>query len=556
MTTEHATKSGARPEPEPRVTAAALGSDRAIECRDPATLELLGSVPVMGPEQVRAVVARARVAQRDWSTTSFAERRAVMRALLDAILARQAEICRLCVRDSGKTMVDAELGEILPVCEKLRYVMAHGERDLAPERRASGPLAHKRARVEYEPLGVVGVLCPWNFPFHNLYCPLVPALFAGNAVVAKVSEWTSWSAAALVAIVRDVLRERGHSPDLVGLVTGYGETGAALVSGGVDKVFFTGSPENGKKVMETAARSLTPVVLELGGKDPMIVCDDADLDHAARQAMLGVFTACGQMCVGAERIYVHAGVYDAFLEKVTRSVRALRQGPAPLFEAGPADPSRRELVDVGAMTMPRQLEILEALVGDAVQKGARVLVGGKRAAGLGGQFFEPTLLVDVTHAMRITQEEQFGPIMVVMRFGSDQEAVRLANDCPYGLGASVFSRDAARAARITREVRAGMAVVNDYGLAYMIQSLPFGGIGRSGFGRINGREGLRACCHTKALVTDRVPLGAGVAVYPVRRETFGVLEHAARLVYGRGLGTRAQAALGAARAVVRMLRGR
>jgi acyl-CoA reductase-like NAD-dependent aldehyde dehydrogenase len=506
----------------------------------------------MDATAVGACVAAAREAQRAWSHTSFDERRHVMRALLATVTRRQEEICRAAVRDSGKTLVDAALGEIFPVCEKLRYVIAHGARDLAPERRASGPLMHKAARVEYHPLGVIGVICPWNFPFHNLWCPAIPALFAGNGVVAKVSEWSSWSSRLYLDLLRDVLRARGHSPDLVQVVTGQGDTGAALVRSGVDKVFFTGSPQNGRKVMATASESLTPVVLELGGKDPMVVCDDADLDHAVSQAMLGVFTACGQMCVGAERLYVYDAVYDEFVRRVTAHVSGLRQGP-PLGAA---------TVDVGAMTMPRQLDVLDDLIADAVRKGARVLVGGNRRdanqadeEGV-GQFFAPTVLVDVDHTMRITQEEQFGPVMVIMRVHSDEEAVRLANDCPYALGSSVFTRDARRGERIARGIRAGMTVVNDYGLAYMIQSLPFGGVGLSGFGRINGREGLRACCNTKAVVTDRVPLGAGVSVYPVAPETSGVLADAVRLLYGEGIGVRARALVGAARGALAIARRR
>src|SRR5512139_2535584 len=217
---------------------------RVVPCHDPATLEPLGSVVAMSLDEVRAVVERGRVAQRAWAKTSFAERRAVLRDVLGYIVAHQEEICRLCVRDSGKTMVDAALGEVFPVCEKIRYVIDNGEADLAPEPRASGFLMHKKAWVEYQPLGVVGVLCPWNFPFHNLFCPTVPALFAGNAVVAKVSEHTSWSAAPLCDIFRKVLAARGHDPDLVQIVTGYGETGAALVRSCVDKIFFNGSPAN------------------------------------------------------------------------------------------------------------------------------------------------------------------------------------------------------------------------------------------------------------------------------------------------------------------------
>ncbi|HTJ85115.1 MAG TPA: aldehyde dehydrogenase family protein [Polyangiaceae bacterium] len=509
-------------------------SPRTVVCHDPATLEPLGEIVAMSEPEVRAVVARGRAVQAAWAKTSFAERRAVLRDLLTAIVEQQDEICRLASKDSGKTMVDALLGEVFPVCEKIRYVLSHGEKDLAPERRPSGFLMHKKAWVEWSPLGVVGVICPWNFPFHNIYCPMVPALFAGNAVVCKVSEHTSWSAEPLVRIVRDVLTKRGHDPDLVQYVTGFGETGAALVRSGVDKIFFTGSPENGMKVMKTASENLTPVVLELGGKDPMIVCDDADLDHAVRQAMLGVYTACGQMCVGAERIYVFESVYDAFVEKVEAKVRALRQGPPQDGDVGE--------VDVGAMTMPGQLDILDRLVGDAVQKGARALVGGKRNASLRGQFFEPTILVDVDHTMQITQKEQFGPIMVIVKVHGEEDAIRLANDCPYALGSSVFTKDVARGERIARRIRAGMSVVNDYGLAYMIQSLPFGGVGLSGLGRINGREGLRACCNEKAMVSDRVSLAAGVSVYPIQRATFDVTKSVIGLIYGDGVVAKGRAA--------------
>lgn len=499
----------------------------------------------MDEAAVNAVVAAARVAQAAWAQTPFAERRAFLRELLDEIIASQEEICELAVRDSGKTMVDAALGEVFPVCEKIRYLIDNGQADLEPEERSSGFLRHKKARVEYHPLGVVAVICPWNFPFHNIYCPMVPALFAGNAVVAKVSEHTTWSAEPLMAITKRVLRRRGHDPNLVQLVLGYGDSGEALVRSDVDKVFFTGSPENGVKVMAAASDALTPVVLELGGKDPMIVCDDADLDHAVEQAMLGVFTACGQMCVGAERIYVQAGVYDEFLRRALARVKTLRQG-SPLDEQ----------VDLGAMTMPRQLDILEGLIADAEAKGARVLVGGHRNAEAGTQFFAPTIVADVHHGMRITQEEQFGPIMVIMRFDTDRDAIRLANDCPYGLGSSVFSRDPARAEAIAAGVRAGMTVVNDYGLAYMIQSLPFGGVGRSGFGRINGREGLRACCNTKAVVTDRVALGGGVSVYPIVDATFPLVRNVIESIYAPTVSAKGRAAGRALRHVVDVARAR
>jgi acyl-CoA reductase-like NAD-dependent aldehyde dehydrogenase len=531
-----------------------------IPAVDPANGERLGELRSMDRAEVGAAVSRARAAQVAWGTTTFGERRRVLRTLAELIVERHESICEIAVRDSGKTMVDAALGEVFPVLEKIRYVLRHGERDLRTEKRSSGILAHKSARVEYLPLGVVGVICPWNFPFHNLLCPLVPALFAGNGVVSKVSEHTSWSAEPYLALVRDALVRHGHDPELVQVVTGYGATGNYLVTSGVEKIFFTGSPQNGRKVMEAASAAPTEVVLELGGKDPMIVCDDADLEHAAEQAMLGVFTACGQMCVGVERVYVHDAVYDAFVAKVTAGAQRLRQGVPP--HPGRTGKARTtETVDCGAMTMPRQLDILDELVADAVTQGARVLVGGGRASDAGPQFFAPTILVDVTHEMRIAREEQFGPIMVIFRVRSDEHAIECANDTEYGLGSSVFTRDAARGDRIARQLRTGMTVINDYGIAYMVQALPFGGEGISGVGRINGREGLRGCCHVKAVVADRWPLSrlpsrGGVSVYPIQETTYALVQSVSGLIYAPGMRAKAGHALKAARTFARELRSR
>jgi acyl-CoA reductase-like NAD-dependent aldehyde dehydrogenase len=240
-----------------------------------------------------------------------------------------------------------------------------------------------------------------------------------------------------------------------------------------------------------------------------------------------VFTACGQRCVAAERLSVFDAVYDEFVRRVSERVRALRQGP-PTEDAGGQ-------FDVGAMTMPRQLEIIERQVEDARQKGARVLAGGRRNPSLRGQFWEPTLLVDVTHDMAVAQEETFGPVMTIMRVRSEDEAVRLANDCAYGLGSSVFTRDAARGERMAQRISAGMTVINDYGLAYMMQSAPFGGVRTSGFGRINGREGLRACCNIKTVVGDRLPIHQAVSFYPIRKATFPLLQNVISIIYGTGV---------------------
>ena len=514
----------------------AAESGSTIRCFDPATGESLGEAQVMSPEEVGQRIIRARRAQASWGQTSFAERRRVLKHLLDALLEQADELCDIIVRDAGKTRENAMLGEIWPICEKLRWTIRHGERHLRPERVSSGLLAHKRAVVEFHPLGVIANICPWNFPLQNILGPTIPALMAGNAVLVKVSEWTSWSATAFQAFLDRVFRDCGHSTDLVQIITGYGETGAALVSGGVDKVFFTGSVSNGRKVVSESAKSLTPVVLELGGKDPMIVCDDADLDQAAHAAVSGTCIASGQMCLATERIYVFDRVHDEFVDKVVKIVSRLRQGP-PRGEAP---------VDVGAMTMPGQVDIVQRLVDDAVARGAKVLVGGR--AGEGRRYFAPTVLAGVDHSMAITREETFGPVISIIRVRDEAEAIERANDSRFGLSASVFSRDHRRAARIGRKLVAGSTCMNDFALGYMAQALPFGGTKDSGFGRLNGREGLRACTNIKSYVDDRLPIHRAHALFPVQPGAYAMTREAIRLVYGAGWGRRVEAALDLGRA--------
>ena len=509
---------------------------RTIVCRNPATGELLGEVPAMDAAEVRARLGRARLAQLAWAKTSFAQRREVLRCLLDLILDRKDELCRMIAAEAGKTLQNAIMGEIFPVCEKLRYTIKTGERDLRPERVSSGLLMHKKAAIEFHPLGVIGIISPWNFPFQNILGPTIPALFAGNAVLCKVSEWSSYSAQRVQAMFDEVLRRCGHSPDLVQLLTGYGDTGAALTRSGVDKIIFTGSVHNGRRVLEGSVENLTPVILELGGKDPLIVCDDADLEQAVAGALAGVFISSGQMCLAAERVYVMDGIYDRFVSAVVAEVQLLRQGD-PLAGDGAS-------VDVGAMTMPGQVDIVERLVKDALAKGARALVGGQRGQGP-GQFFQPTVLVGLTHDMEILQHESFGPVMCILRCRDDEDAVRLANDSGFGLGSTVFSKDHGRARRIADRLVAGSTSMNDYGLCYMANALPFGGVKQSGFGRLNGREGLRACCNIKSVLSDRFPLHIPSKIYPVKRGDYEMVDAAVELLYRRanwdGLRARARA---------------
>ena len=499
-----------------------------IPCFDPATLEPLGEVPVDGPDAVAAAVQAARAAQRRWATTSFAERRRVLERVLEHLLGHADELCEAVVRDAGKTRENAMLGEIWPVADKLRWTIRRAERHLRPEKVSSGLLVHKRARIEYHPRGVIGVIAPWNYPLQNLLGPAIPALMAGNAVVLKPSEQVAWSAARFLRIFEEALTACGHSTDLVQIVQGYAATGQALIRSGVDQIIFTGSLPNGRRVLAEAAEQVIPVVLELGGKDPFIVCDDADLEQAVHAAMAGVYIHCGQNCLAAERMLVFDGIYDRYEARLTELVAALRQGP-PLGD---------EVVDCGAMVSPHQIDIVERLVNEAVAAGARVLAGGERALAGQGQFFQPTLLADVTPEMAIYREEVFGPVALLLRVSGEDEAIRLANDTTYGLGCTVLTRSGARARRIHRQIEAGMVSVNDFGLTYMAQELPFGGVKSSGFGRLNGRDGLRACCHPKAVLEDRLPFHQPVKLYPVRRGDYDVARGTIRMLYSRGLGAR------------------
>ena len=509
----------------------AVPRDRIV-CVEPSTRAHLGPVRVDSAEDVAAAVRAARVAQERWREAPFAVRRRVLERLLAHVVDHADELCELVCRVSGKTRENALMGEIWPVAEKLRWTIANGERHLLPERVSSGLLAHKRATIEYAPRGVVGAIVPWNYPLQNVMNPAIPALMAGNGAVIKASEWVAWSSARFPRIFDEALSAEGFSPALVRVLNGYGETGAALVGAGVDVVIFIGSVPNGRRVLEAAARALVPCILELGGKDPLVVCDDADLEQAAHAAMSGCFIHCGQNCVASERILVHEAVYADFERRVAGLTRALRQGP-PLGG----------VVDVGGMTTPLQLGGVERLVKRAVAEGATLVTGGKPALASTGAYFEPTILSGVTPAMEIMQEETFGPVMLLCRVRDDEDAIAVANATRFGLGASVMSKDARRARAIARRIEAGMAAVNDFGgVTYMAQDLPFGGVKESGFGRLNGRDGLRALTHPRALLEDRLPLHFASRLFPVGAASFARTRAAIDLVYGPGLGRRVRGA--------------
>ena len=499
-----------------------------IPCVDPATRAPLGEVRIDSPEDVDCAVARAKNAQKTWRKTSFGERRNVLRQLLAYTVENKDEICLTVQRDSGKTRENALIGEIWPTCEKFRWVIKNGEKHLRPERVSSGLLLHKKARLEYHPLGVVGAIIPWNYPFQNIVNPLIPALMSGNAIVIKPSEWVAWSSAKFVAALRRTLEEAGHDPDLVQAVQGYGPTGAALARSAVDTIHFIGSGKNGRHVIQASAERMIPVVMELGGKDPFIVCDDADLEQAVHASLAGCYINCGQNCVASERILVHDAIFDAFEKRAAELVCEFRQGNG-----------REAVVDVGAIVTPLQLDVIENAVRGALAQGARLVTGGSRTLSDKGDYFEPTILADVTPDMSIAQEEVFGPVMLLMRVRDDSEAIEIANGVRYGLSSSVFSKNRARAREIASQLETGMSAINDFGgITYMAQGLTFGGVKASGYGRMNGREGLRSMCNIKAVVDDRFPINPPSRVFPVAEKDYGVFSGVIEFLYGKGLAQR------------------
>jgi len=477
--------------------------------------------------------------------TSFSKRKLLMRTILRYVVENQEIIARVAVRESGKTLVDAAFGEILVTCEKLKWLVDEGERWLRKETRTTGTLMMtKSVSVSYEPFGVIGAIVPWNYPFHNVFNPLSASLFSGNAIVIKVSEYASWSVSYFERVIRACLRAVDAPVDLVQFVTGYGPTGNALVtSKGIDKIIFVGSPAVGVKVMEAASANLTPVVLELGGKDPFIVCSDVHVDDIVQTACRGVFQNMGQNCAGPERFLVMESVYDEFCTKAANIISRLHQGP-------PLDEAMSRFTDCGATTMGhKQMIAYQTLVDDAVKRGARVLCGGHLpdadACRRNGSFYPPTLVVDVPIDALMAREEIFGPIMCVMKIkgDDDDEAVRMANTCDFALSSCVFSRNASRAKSIGRRLKTGMLATNDLeGTTYMSQSLPFGGRGRSGFGRFAGPEGLRGLCVVRAESHDRISwLRSSIPAplqYPSTGGGFDFARGLIRTFYGYGISQR------------------
>jgi acyl-CoA reductase-like NAD-dependent aldehyde dehydrogenase len=491
-----------------------------IRVENPATGELVAAVPKVAPDAVPGLVARARAAQPAWEALGFEGRGRILRRAQKWVVDNSDRIARTIVSETGKTYDDALMAEIGYAAGAFGFWAKHAPRFLADEKvRTSSPfLVGRRLVVRYRPLGVVGVIGPWNYPLTNSFGDCIPALAAGNSTVLKPSQSTPLTS----LLLADALRECGMPEDVYLVATGDGAAGEALIDE-VDMIMFTGSTATGKRVLERAARTLTPVSLELGGKDPMIVLADADLERASNSAVYASMQNGGQTCVSIERVYVEAPIYDDFVERVAAKVSALRQG----VPDGPGS------VDVGAMTFAPQLDIVSRHVEEARKAGARVLTGG-RATEDGGRFYAPTVLADVDHSMSCMTEETFGPTVAIMRVRDADEAVRLANDSPYGLSASVFGRDVARAEDVARRVEAGAVCVNDAQLNYFALELPMGGWKESGMGSRHGAPGIRKYCRQQSLLITRLAPKREIHMFPYRARTTTLIAKGLRFLYGRG----------------------
>jgi acyl-CoA reductase-like NAD-dependent aldehyde dehydrogenase len=462
---------------------------------DPLTGEPRPPVEETPREEVGEAVSRARKAFAEWSRLEPSERKPYLNRLR-RLVADNADLITTVIRDeNGKNPSDAVLAELLGAAVHARYVARAAPRVLRRRRVSSYPIYTKSAWVEYHPRGVAGVIAPWNYPFLLPFQPTATALAAGCTVVLKPSELTPRSG----ALVADLVAKAGFPPGAVEVIHGGAESGQALIEAGIDVLSFTGSTATARQVTAQAAHHLLPVVLELGGSDPMVVLEDADVKRAARGAVWGACFNAGQTCIAVERAYVVDDVYEDFVA----------EAQAAMDDVDPSTDPRR---GIGPIVDPRQMAVIEDHVASAVADGATLLRGGRRR----GPFYEPTLLVDVDHTMAVMSDETFGPVLAVMRVPDEETALRTANDSAYGLHGSVWTGDAARGRRFASRMRMGTVAINDVLINYGIPALPFGGVGDSGYGSQTGEEGLRAYCYPKALTASRVSPGRELHWFPRR----------------------------------------
>jgi succinate-semialdehyde dehydrogenase/glutarate-semialdehyde dehydrogenase len=487
-----------------------LDGRRGFEVLSPVDGHSLGSYAVTTAEEVAEALSRARKAQAEWGARPVKERVALMRKALQVILARQDEFIERLTAETGRPELDTLMIELFATCDAMNYYSKKAAGLLKDRKTGLHLLRMKSAKIVHRPLGVVAVISPWNGPLILSISPTLQALLAGNAVLLKPSEVTPDAG----RIAGEIFEEAGFPPDLVQVLLGDGETGAALVEAGVDKVCFTGSVATGRKIGEACGRNLVPFTLELGGKDPMIVLEDAKVERAAGGAVFGGIMNTGQFCSGIERVYVVRAVADEFIQRVVERVESLEKGR-----------------DYGPFILDRQCDIVEQQVMKAIEAGARVLVGGVRD----GNTFAPTVLVDVDHSMALMTEETFGPVIPIVVVEDEDEAISLANDCCYGLSASVWTKSKSRGEAVARRLQSGSVTINETSMIYGALELPFGGVKDSGFGQVNGLAGLHNYCHRMPILTDRFGAKEEAVWHPYTEDKTSKLRKALSAIWGSPL---------------------
>jgi acyl-CoA reductase-like NAD-dependent aldehyde dehydrogenase len=476
-----------------RPPAPALGATVGIiESRDPTTGEVLGTVPITPPEDVERVAAEVAGAQASWARRRLADRARIVGNAAQVMLRRSEELAEAVTRETGKTLMEASFIDVGAGAMVFDWIGRYAPRYLAPERVPTPQpiLKHKRHTIVYRPLGVVGVISAWNYPLLVPAGPVGMALVAGNGVVLKPSEYTPL----MGDLLASVFAEAGLPDGVLRVVHGSGPTGAAICAApSIAKVCFTGGVANGLRVKRLAAEHGKPVLLELGGKDPAIVCHDADVDRAVAGTLWAAVAGAGQTCAAVERVYVDRRIYDTYLARLVAAAEEVRPG-------NPLDPSTQ----IGSMSSEAQYEIVMAQIEDATSKGAHLECGGPvRVGDLAGRFIAPVVISGVDHSMTVMREETFGPLVPVMPFDTEEEAIRLANDSTYGLGASVWSRNMPRARRIARRLAAGMVWINDHGSSAAAAQAPWAGIKNSGQGVVHSKFGLYEMVDKRLVSEDR-----------------------------------------------------
>lgn len=509
------------------------------ECRNPATGEVTGHSPLDNVERVQSAVEQARVAQIEWAGVPVHERCRTIRVIRDLIVDRADELAEVIANDTGKTRIDALAAEVLPAAIAVDYYTQQAYRFLKDRKLKPAKLllGNKRSLIRRVPWGVLGVISPWNYPFAIPFSEVVMALLAGNGVLLKVATQTQMVGRALEKLFLDADLPAGlfAHVNLPGHVAG-----DAFLEAGVDKLFFTGSVPVGKRLMAKAAESLTPVVLELGGNDPMLVCPDANLDRAAAGAVWAGMQNAGQSCGGVERIYVHNDVYEEFLTRLGDLVKSLRVGP----DAGDHD------VDIGAVTTPQQAETIRSHIDAALADGAQVYAQADCPANGAGLFVPPTVLTDVDHTMQVMREETFGPVVGVMKVTDMDKAVRLANDSDLGLTASVWSRNKREAEALARQIQAGVVTINDHLMSHGLPETPWGGFKQSGIGRTHGCIGFDEMSQPQCIVHDQTGfLNRNLWWPPADADVYAGMKGLLDMLYAKGVAAR----LAGARAVLKIL---